>query len=102
MRLPLVGFMPYLERQFPHKCLWRLSSTYGTVVGLYFGTQPTVVVNGWEAVKESLLNDDLNGRPETVVLNLVYNNTQRGKLNVSNLIFRFAISCSNLMLIRTS
>lgn len=63
-RLPLLGFLPSLERHLVHKQLWRLSNTYGPVVGLYFGRKPFVIVNGWDAVKESLANDDLNGRPE--------------------------------------
>ncbi|XP_027237770.2 methyl farnesoate epoxidase [Penaeus vannamei] len=63
-RLPFLGFLPYMERHLVHKQLWRLSDTYGPVVGLYFGMKPFVIVNGWDAVKESLANDDLNGRPE--------------------------------------
>ncbi|KAK4314949.1 hypothetical protein Pmani_013817 [Petrolisthes manimaculis] len=62
-RLPIVGFLPFMDSHLPHKQLWRLSSTYGPVVGLYFGVQPAIVVNGWDANKEALLNDDLNGRP---------------------------------------
>ncbi|KAK8376326.1 hypothetical protein O3P69_009756 [Scylla paramamosain] len=76
-RLPLVGFLPFMEQQLPHKQLWNLSSTYGPVVGLYLGTQPCVIVNGWEAVKEALLNDDLNGRPENVFFKIVFGG-QRG------------------------
>ncbi|MPC76280.1 Methyl farnesoate epoxidase [Portunus trituberculatus] len=78
-RLPLVGYLPYLNPHLPHKQLWGLSSTYGPVVGLYFGTQPVVVVNGWEAVKEALLNDDLNGRPENVFFTILYKQ-QRGEV----------------------
>ncbi|KAG0710129.1 Methyl farnesoate epoxidase [Chionoecetes opilio] len=71
-RLPLLGFLPFLDSHLPHKQMWRLSDTYGPVVGLYFGTQPAVVVNGWEAVKEALQNDDLNGRPENVATVIQY------------------------------
>ncbi|KAG7175766.1 Methyl farnesoate epoxidase-like 1 [Homarus americanus] len=53
--------------------MWRLSCTYGPVVGVYFGPQATVIVNGWEAVKESLNNEDLNGRPFNLYLHLAYN-----------------------------
>ncbi|XP_069161652.1 methyl farnesoate epoxidase isoform X1 [Procambarus clarkii] len=69
-RLPLLGYLPFMEPKHPHKQLWRLSSTYGPVVGLFFGNQPTVIVNGWHAVKEALLNDDLNGRPENPFIKL--------------------------------
>ncbi|XP_071516546.1 methyl farnesoate epoxidase-like [Panulirus ornatus] len=77
-RWPLVGSLPYLERHLPHKLFSRFSSTYGPVVGLYFGTQPAAIVNGWEAVKESIYNEDLNGRPELLLLTLMYNTTRRG------------------------
>ncbi|KAK8744986.1 hypothetical protein OTU49_000388, partial [Cherax quadricarinatus] len=69
-RLPLFGFLPYMDAKNPHKQLWKLSSTFGDVVGLFLGSQPTVIVNGWEAVKESLLNDDLNGRAENSFIKL--------------------------------
>lgn len=80
-RLPIVGFLPFLEKHLPHKQLWRLSSTYGPVVGLYFAMQKIAVVNGWEALKEALQNDDLNGRPESLFTNLLYGR-QRGVMFV--------------------
>nr|XP_045612751.1 methyl farnesoate epoxidase-like [Procambarus clarkii] len=83
-RLPLVGYLPYLEKQGPHKQLWRLSASYGPVIGLYIGTQPTVVTNGWDAVKESLLNDDLNGRPPNLFSEIIFNGEQRGVMFVEN------------------
>ncbi|XP_050712088.1 methyl farnesoate epoxidase-like isoform X4 [Eriocheir sinensis] len=74
-RLPLMGYIPFMDANLPHKKLWRLSSTYGPVVGLFFGNRPAVVVNGWEAVKEALMNEDLNGRPESAFVTAAYNGT---------------------------
>ncbi|XP_064086738.1 methyl farnesoate epoxidase-like [Macrobrachium nipponense] len=66
-RYPFIGY-PFLEKHLVHKHMWRLSDTYGPVVGIYFGPQRTVIVNGWEAVKEALANEDLNGRPDNVFI----------------------------------
>ena len=44
----------------------QLSQTYGSVVGFYVGlNQPVIVVTGYKAVKDVLLNDDLIGRPSS-------------------------------------
>lgn len=45
-----------------------MSEVYGPVVGLFMGPSQTVIsVCSHEAVKEALLNDDLNGRPYSAV-----------------------------------
>lgn len=83
-RLPLVGYLPFMGKEPPHKQWWKLSSTYGPVVGLYMGNTPLVVVNGWRAVKESLLNEDLNGRPDNIFAEILYDGKQRGVMFVEN------------------
>ncbi|XP_050690351.1 methyl farnesoate epoxidase-like isoform X2 [Eriocheir sinensis] len=50
------------SRGLPHHNLYLLSDKYGPVVGVFFGSTPVVVVNGWHALVESLHNRDLNGR----------------------------------------
>lgn len=42
-----------------------MSEKYGKVIGLHLGPTPLIAVNGYEAVKETLLNEDLSGRPDT-------------------------------------
>ncbi len=43
----------------------KLAEIYGPVVGFYLGPkQPVISICGHEAVREALLNEDLNGRPE--------------------------------------
>ncbi|TOF76105.1 hypothetical protein CGJ15_26965, partial [Vibrio parahaemolyticus] len=51
VRLPLVGYLPNMKSEHIYKQLWQMSSTYGNIIGLYFGSQATIIVNGWEAVK---------------------------------------------------
>ncbi|KAK7085879.1 hypothetical protein SK128_006582 [Halocaridina rubra] len=77
-RYPLVGYAPFLEKHLVHKHMWRLSSTYGSVYGIYLGPERTVIVNGWEACKEALANDDLNGRPINTTLTLRDDGLQKG------------------------
>ncbi|KAK8744980.1 hypothetical protein OTU49_000382, partial [Cherax quadricarinatus] len=88
VRLPLVGFLPYIKKECFHKQATQLSSTYGNVIGLYFGTKANVVVNGWDAVKDSLLNDQLNGRPENLIYNIIFDGKQRGMLYVEKDFFK--------------
>lgn len=47
----------------PHLTWSALEKKYGSVVGLFMGSQPTLIVNGWEAATEALGNQHLNGRP---------------------------------------
>ncbi|XP_042885578.1 methyl farnesoate epoxidase-like [Penaeus japonicus] len=81
-RTPFVGFLPKMERHLVHKQMWRLADTYGPVVGLFFAHLPVVVVNGWEAIKESLQNDDLNGRPEISLRKIMQGGVLRGVMFV--------------------
>ena len=68
--LPLFGNTFQFSKNEPvYKSLQRLAKTYGPVTGFYLGpTQPFISVVGYEAVKEALLNDDLNARPSGPVL----------------------------------
>lgn len=47
----------------------KISEVYGPVVGLYVGpSRPVISVCSHEAMKEAMLNDDLNGRPDLAVM----------------------------------
>ncbi|XP_063611949.1 methyl farnesoate epoxidase-like [Penaeus indicus] len=81
-RTPLVGFLPKLENHLIHKQMWRMSYSYGSVIGVFFAHKPVVVVNGWEAIKESLQNDDLNGRPEISLRKIMQGGVLRGVMFV--------------------
>uniref|UniRef100_A0A3B4T5V1 Cytochrome P450 2G1-like n=1 Tax=Seriola dumerili TaxID=41447 RepID=A0A3B4T5V1_SERDU len=62
--LPLIGNLPQLDKHAPFKSFLKFSETYGPVLTVYLGWQRTVVLVGYDAVKEALVDqaDDLTGR----------------------------------------
>ncbi|KAM4852523.1 cytochrome P450 2C3-like [Thomomys bottae] len=54
--LPIVGNVLQFKSKVFLKSLVELSKTYGPVFTLYFGTKPTVVLHGYKAVKEALID----------------------------------------------
>nr|XP_046245806.1 cytochrome P450 2F3-like [Scatophagus argus] len=62
--LPLIGNLPQLEKRTPFKSFVKFSEIYGPVMTLYLGWQRTVVLVGYDAVKEALVDqaDDFTGR----------------------------------------
>lgn len=45
----------------------KLGDVYGPIVGLFMGPSlPLISVCSHEAIKEALLNEDLNGRPQSL------------------------------------
>ncbi|KAK5885370.1 hypothetical protein CesoFtcFv8_019083 [Champsocephalus esox] len=62
--LPLVGNLPQLDKNAPFKSFLKFSETYGPVITVYLGWQRTVVLVGYDAVKEALVDhaDDFTGR----------------------------------------
>ncbi|XP_069577053.1 cytochrome P450 2F5-like [Brachyistius frenatus] len=62
--LPLIGNVLQLDKNAPFKTLLKLSETYGPVMTVYLGRERTVVLVGYDAVKEALIDqaDDFTGR----------------------------------------
>uniref|UniRef100_A0A3Q3W3N1 Uncharacterized protein n=1 Tax=Mola mola TaxID=94237 RepID=A0A3Q3W3N1_MOLML len=62
--LPIIGNLLQLNRKAPFKTLLKLSESYGPVMTVYLGPQRTVVLVGYDAVKEALVDqaDDFVGR----------------------------------------
>ncbi|XP_076690255.1 cytochrome P450 2C18-like isoform X4 [Callospermophilus lateralis] len=56
MPLPILGNILQIDTKNLSKSLTNLSKAYGPVFTLYFGTRPTVVLHGYEAVKEALID----------------------------------------------
>ncbi|XP_017536176.3 cytochrome P450 2C9-like isoform X1 [Manis javanica] len=54
--LPIIGNILQLDIKNTSKTLSNLSKIYGPVFTLYFGMRPTVVLYGYEAVKEALID----------------------------------------------
>lgn len=68
--LPIVGYVPFMNKHDPSgytfKSFAKMSEKYGSVVGFFLGpSQPFIAVCGYEAVKEALHNQDLDGRINT-------------------------------------
>lgn len=65
----------------------KLSEIYGPVVGFYLGPkQPVISVCGYDAVKEALQNDDLNGRPSNELIETRTFGKKLGTVSVFRLI----------------
>ncbi|KAG8001820.1 Cytochrome P450 2A13 [Nibea albiflora] len=62
--LPLIGNLAQLQKDVAFKSFVKLSEIYGPVMTLYLGWQRTVVLVGYDAVKEALVDqaDDFTGR----------------------------------------
>ncbi|XP_065776093.1 cytochrome P450 2C19-like isoform X3 [Muntiacus reevesi] len=62
--LPILGNILQLDVKDISKSLTNLSKVYGPVFTLYFGMKPMVVLHGYEAVKEALidLGEEFSGR----------------------------------------
>ncbi|XP_055976818.1 cytochrome P450 2C19-like [Sorex fumeus] len=54
--LPVIGNVLQLDVKDISKSLNNLSKVYGAVFTVYLGMKPTVVLHGYEAVKEALIN----------------------------------------------
>ncbi|XP_018424944.1 PREDICTED: cytochrome P450 2G1-like [Nanorana parkeri] len=54
--LPIFGNFLQLQTKGLMPCLLKMAEKYGPVYTLYFGSRPTVIVSGYEAVKEILVD----------------------------------------------
>ncbi|XP_044145719.1 cytochrome P450 2C14-like [Bufo gargarizans] len=63
--LPIIGNVLMLDMSKPHKTFMELSTTYGPVFSVQIGMTKTVVLCGYEVVKDALINhaDAFSDRP---------------------------------------
>ncbi|XP_043837739.1 cytochrome P450 2C44-like [Dromiciops gliroides] len=54
--LPIIGNMLQLDKKDLSKSLCKLSEKYGPVYTVYFGSQPVVIIHGYKALKEALID----------------------------------------------
>ncbi|XP_032998569.1 cytochrome P450 2K6-like [Lacerta agilis] len=54
--LPLIGNLHIMDLKRPHRTMLKLSKQYGPVFSIQMGPQKTVVLTGYETVKEALVN----------------------------------------------
>ncbi|KAH0631501.1 hypothetical protein JD844_005845 [Phrynosoma platyrhinos] len=81
--LPLVGNLFQLDPKEMHRSLEKLSKQYGPVYTVHLGSLPCVVLCGYQAVKEALVDqaDDFSGRGDFPVF---YRFTQGNGIAFSN------------------
>ncbi|XP_030600183.1 cytochrome P450 2F3-like [Archocentrus centrarchus] len=62
--LPLIGNLLQIDKTAPFKSFVKLSETYGPVMTVYLGWQRTIVLLGYDTVKEALVDqtDEFTGR----------------------------------------
>ncbi|KAM4042280.1 cytochrome P450 2K1-like isoform 1-T3 [Anomaloglossus baeobatrachus] len=64
--LPIIGNLHILDRNRPYKTLHQLSKKYGPIYTIQLGQEKVVVLCGYDAVKDALVNhaDEFSGRPK--------------------------------------
>ncbi|XP_050000619.1 cytochrome P450 2C27 isoform X14 [Alexandromys fortis] len=86
--LPVFGNFFQIDVKNVSQCLTNFSKVYGPVFTLYLGMQPTVVLHGYEAVKEALIDhgEEFAGRGSFPIfekinkgLGIVFSNGNRWK-----------------------
>ncbi|XP_056396553.1 cytochrome P450 2B1-like [Hyla sarda] len=70
--LPIIGNLLQLKSREIHQPILELSKKYGPVYTLYIGPKPAVVLCGFQAVKEALVDngDKFSGRAEFPIVDL--------------------------------
>lgn len=68
----MLGYAPFISEhhpEYPFIAMQTLAKIHGPVVGFYLGPKRAFIsVCGYEAVREALLNEDLNGRPDNPII----------------------------------
>ncbi|XP_068102882.1 cytochrome P450 2K4-like [Hyperolius riggenbachi] len=73
--LPLIGNFHLLDLKRPDKSLMELFERYGEVFTVHFGSQKVVILAGYNAVKDALVNqaDDFSERPDSPLFRIFGN-----------------------------
>ncbi|XP_077147729.1 cytochrome P450 2E1-like isoform X3 [Ranitomeya variabilis] len=72
--LPIIGNLHILDMKRPHLTMHELSKKYGAVYTLQLGVEKVIVICGYEAVKDALVNhaDEFSGRPKLAMFDEMY------------------------------
>ncbi|XP_050345059.1 cytochrome P450 306a1 isoform X1 [Nymphalis io] len=60
--LPIVGYLPFLDRKQPHLTLTNLAKQYGSVYGIQMGSVYAVVISDHKLIREAFSKDVFSGR----------------------------------------
>nr|XP_003462062.2 cytochrome P450 2A13-like [Cavia porcellus] len=72
--VPLIGNYLQLDTKKMYSCLMKMSKLYGPVFTIYLGLRRVVVLCGYDAIKEALVDqaEDFSGRGEHVTFNRLF------------------------------
>ncbi|XP_075463054.1 cytochrome P450 2G1-like isoform X2 [Ascaphus truei] len=93
--LPVIGNLLQIKRGRMVKSLMDLSEKYGSVYTLYFGSRPVIILCGYKAVKEALIDqgDEFSGRGRLPTLDRIFQGYE-SPVNPTNI---FAQAVSNVI-----
>ncbi|XP_075969403.1 cytochrome P450 enzyme phantom [Anticarsia gemmatalis] len=60
--LPILGYLPFIDRHQPHLTLTKLSKDYGPIYGIDMGSVYTVVLSDHKLIREAFSRDSFSGR----------------------------------------
>ncbi|CAH0701906.1 unnamed protein product [Spodoptera exigua] len=60
--LPVVGYLPFLDRHQPHLTLTKLSKQYGPIYGIGMGSVYAVVLSDHKLIRDAFAKDNFSGR----------------------------------------
>nr|DBA19481.1 TPA: hypothetical protein GDO54_015314 [Pyxicephalus adspersus] len=71
--LPLIGNLNLVDLKKPYESLMKLSEKYGEIFTIHFGSKKMVVISGYSAVKDALVNqaDDFAERAPIPIFTLI-------------------------------
>ncbi|XP_077147699.1 cytochrome P450 2K4-like [Ranitomeya variabilis] len=73
--LPIIGNLHILDRNRPYLTMHQLSKKFGPMYTLKLGEEKVVVICGYDAIKDALVNhaDEFSGRPDVPIFREVTN-----------------------------
>ncbi|KAL0893764.1 hypothetical protein ABMA27_013901 [Loxostege sticticalis] len=60
--LPILGYLPFIDRHQPHLTLTKLSKTYGPIYGIGMGSIYAVVLSDHKLIRDAFAKDTFSGR----------------------------------------
>ncbi|KAK7805790.1 hypothetical protein U0070_024081, partial [Myodes glareolus] len=95
--LPIIGNIHQIDVKNIHQSFANFSKIYGPVFTLYFGMKPTVVLHGYEAIKEALIShgEEFSGRGKVPILQMILKDLAKYACASSSIPISLGIGFSN-------